>query len=223
VRVACLGDSITAGSGATPPARFSYPAQLGGLLGAGYDVRNFEVGSTTLLTEGDLPYRKTPRFSQALAFDPDVVLVLLGVNDTCAAPRNNWDLADSFLSDATGLLRDLKRPGRRVIVALPCPMFPHLPGLAAARTADLEARSPRLERVRGWWQEAARAEGVEVVDLGEVLSADPLLVLDGVHLTAAGYERMAKRFRDAVVSGLQAQALQSATIHQRPAARGDSP
>ncbi len=199
VRVACMGDSITFGAGVMAREQNSYPAQLADLLGEGYDVRNFGVGSATLLAEGDKPYGKQPQFRAAMAFDPDIVLLLLGANDTCGAPRNNWAHCASFVSDARGLLESLRRPGRRVLVALPSPMLPDTPGLKPARKADLEIRRPRLEQIRMWWREAALAEVAEVVDLAGTLAPDLQLVSDGVHPTSAGYGRIAARFRDAIL------------------------
>jgi hypothetical protein len=45
-RIACIGDSITYGYGATAPYE-SYPANLGRLVGSDYEVRNFGVDGTT--------------------------------------------------------------------------------------------------------------------------------------------------------------------------------
>ncbi|MEY4378897.1 MAG: hypothetical protein RLZ85_778, partial [Verrucomicrobiota bacterium] len=45
IKVACVGDSITLGSGAQKGK--SYPAQLQGLLGDGYQVGNFGVSGRT--------------------------------------------------------------------------------------------------------------------------------------------------------------------------------
>jgi arylsulfatase A-like enzyme/lysophospholipase L1-like esterase len=199
VRVACLGDSITFGAGADPREQAAYPVQLSALLGNGHDVRNFGVGGTTLLAEGDKPYRRQPQFQAAMDFDPDIVLVLLGANDTCGAPRNNWDRSASFEADARNLLQSLRRPGRRVIVALPSPFLPETPGLKPERTADLEERRPRLEQIRGWWREAARAEAAEVVDLHGTLAPEARFTGDGVHPTRLGYERMARRLHEAIL------------------------
>ena len=35
------------------------------------------------LFHSDKPYRKQPQFQKAMDFDPDIVLLLLGANDTC--------------------------------------------------------------------------------------------------------------------------------------------
>lgn len=199
VRVACLGDSITVGTGASALEQDAYPAQLSALLGRGYDVRNFGVGGTTLLVEGDRPYREQPQFQAAIDFNPDIILLLLGANDTCGAPRSNWTHSASFGADGRSLLQSLRRSGRRVIVALPSPFYPETPGLKPERTADLEERRPRLEQIRGWWRDAARAEHAEIVDLAGTLAPDARFTTDGVHPTSAGYARIAERFRDAIL------------------------
>ena len=55
VKVACVGNSITYGSGVDNRERDSYPAVLGQLLGKGYEVRNFGVSARHLLMRGELP------------------------------------------------------------------------------------------------------------------------------------------------------------------------
>ena len=57
VRVACVGDSITYGSGIKDRWHDAYPAVLGRWLGTGWDVRNFGVSGATTLEE-----RRPPLF-----------------------------------------------------------------------------------------------------------------------------------------------------------------
>ncbi len=57
--VACVGDSITYGSGIANPAQDRYPAQLQRILqqyDPAWKVQNFGVSGATLLSKGDLPY-----------------------------------------------------------------------------------------------------------------------------------------------------------------------
>ncbi|NJM24424.1 MAG: hypothetical protein HC859_01760 [Bacteroidia bacterium] len=51
VKVACVGNSITEGSNIEVGKR--YPEQLQGLLGSGYEVRNYGLSGRTLLKKGD--------------------------------------------------------------------------------------------------------------------------------------------------------------------------
>src|SRR5271168_4090727 len=103
IRVACVGDSITFGAGVTKG--WPYPAQLGRMLGSGYDVRNFGVSGATLLRAGDKPYDKQKAFPAALAFKPDIVILMLGTNDT--KPQNWGPHAAEFDADYRWLVGQL--------------------------------------------------------------------------------------------------------------------
>jgi lysophospholipase L1-like esterase len=197
-RVACLGDSITFGAGAGHPESESYPARLAGLLGDGFEVRNFGAGGTTLMVDGDKPYWRRDEFRAAREFRPDIVVLMFGANDTCGPPRNNWAKSAAFPRDASEMIQHFKRMDARVIVCLPTPMLPETPTMKPQRRADLTERAPRLAQIRRWWREAAATSGAEVVDLTGTLTADQRSVTDGVHPTAQGYERIAGRIRDGI-------------------------
>lgn len=77
LKVACVGDSITAGSGVKDKS-MPYPKQLAALLGDSYTVQNSGVSGATMLNAGDKPYQKEKRFADALAFVPDIVVIKLG-------------------------------------------------------------------------------------------------------------------------------------------------
>ncbi len=98
IKVACVGDSITFGYGNTAPRGESNapPAQLQRMLGPRYEVKNFGVNSLTLLNKGDKPYQKNAAFTQAKDYKPDVVIIMLGTNDTKAV---NWAFKDQFETD----------------------------------------------------------------------------------------------------------------------------
>jgi len=49
IKVACVGDSITFGSGIADRDNASYPAQLQKLLGDGFEVKNFGVSGRTMI------------------------------------------------------------------------------------------------------------------------------------------------------------------------------
>ena len=66
IRVACVGNSITYGSGIKNRDKDSYPAQLQALLGDEYEVVNFGRGGRTGLSNGDRPYIKEPEYKAVL-------------------------------------------------------------------------------------------------------------------------------------------------------------
>ena len=96
IRVACIGNSITAGARLdkiSPEER--YPTILQNLLGSDYTVQNLGVGGATLLKGSSNPYWNLPAYSTALAFKPDIIVVKLGTNDS---NPSNWTLKANFVT-----------------------------------------------------------------------------------------------------------------------------
>ncbi len=94
IKVACVGDSITAGSGITDKDTNSYPARLGSMLGSGYEVANFGIGGSYILPadhpynkrqDKTLSYRDTQQYKDSVKFSPDVVIIMLGTNDALSS------------------------------------------------------------------------------------------------------------------------------------------
>lgn len=122
VRVACVGNSITAGFGTTSAVTKSWPAQLGALLGNGYSVLNCGVTGATMLKRGDNPYWNSIKFTEAKNFDPQVVIISLGVNDTKTA---NWVHKAEFVTDYIAMINEFRANGKNpaVYVCYPAPHF----------------------------------------------------------------------------------------------------
>lgn len=83
-RVACIGDSITAGSGSSNAAYFSWVAVLGHLEWQEYVVYNYGVGSKTMRSDLADSYQSTEKWKNCLSCGEkyDVVLIMLGTNDS---------------------------------------------------------------------------------------------------------------------------------------------
>ena len=82
VKIACVGNSITYGSGIKNQFQNSYRGLISQLLGEGYDVRNFGISGRVLLNKGDRPYMHEQKFRDLLAFQPDIVTIKLGTKDS---------------------------------------------------------------------------------------------------------------------------------------------
>ena len=85
----------------------SYPAQMQRMLGNGYNVKNFGISARTMMNSGDLPYMNEPYWQDALAFNPDIVIIKLGTNDS---KSYNWtpDKKKGFEKDLTTMVKTLK-------------------------------------------------------------------------------------------------------------------
>lgn len=176
VRVACIGDSITEGNN-MPDTRQRYPEQLGVLLGPQWDVRNFGCSGSTLLQRGDKPYRSQPQYAGARAFAPDVVVIMLGTNDSKSW---NWKHSGEFTADYTALVRELAAlPSHpRIWLCRPMPAWPPSGWGIDPIVIEREV-GPLVVSVAG-------AERTGLIDMFAAFTGRHDLVPDHVHPEAAG-------------------------------------
>jgi lysophospholipase L1-like esterase len=123
LKIACVGDSITAGTGLGNSSLESYPARLQRLLGTNnFTIRNFGVSGRTLLKKGDFPYWNDPMFTQSKSFNPDLVIIQLGTND---GKPYNWRYGTNFVSDYKELVAvyTLLPSAPKVYLCTPCPVY----------------------------------------------------------------------------------------------------
>jgi lysophospholipase L1-like esterase len=102
--VACVGDSDTYGAGLPDREYNCYPAQLERLLrqlDPNWETRNFGVNGAGVLRNGSKPYVSQSAYNNALAYEPDVVVINLGWNDSLP---NNWRQKDDFIPDFLTLI-----------------------------------------------------------------------------------------------------------------------
>lgn len=120
-RVACVGDSITEGYGLKIQSKTGYPVVLDSILGPGYTVLNLGRSATTLQKKGDFPYWICKEFSDVFAFNPNIIVIQLGTNDT---KPNNWQ-ADRFEKDYQSLIDTFKtiKANPKIYLCLPVPAF----------------------------------------------------------------------------------------------------
>ncbi|MDB4679038.1 GDSL-type esterase/lipase family protein [bacterium] len=196
IRIACLGDSITAGARVDARTE-SYPAKLRLRLGSGWDVENFGIGGATLIKVGRPNVWSV--LDRVKNYQPDAVVISLGTNDTVGKNRKNWDRIDRFDNDYRDLITQLRGLGSSpiIFVCVPTPMVLETEGLTAERIADLREREPRLrnlsDRIRRVVAEFDDL-GVVLVDLNGLLNNRPDLMTfkDGVHPNVKGYEQIAR-------------------------------
>ncbi len=192
IRVACVGDSITFGAGLSDPNTQSYPAQLQRLLGAKYQVANFGHNGATASSETDKPYMSLPEFQDALHFQPNIVVILLGTND--AAPKNWPRIKDRFEADYVKLIQQFESlpTNPRIIVCLPPP-------------APDNEREPTLgEEVARSISNLSKEREGETLDLRTSFSRKEALFPDGLHPDAVGAQRIAERVSTAITQATKA-------------------
>jgi acyl-CoA thioesterase I len=186
-RFVAFGDSLTEGLVSPTPSILrrlnvndAYPARLQGLL-----TQRYTAQTPTVLNRGksgETAEEGEPRFFDMLRADqPQVVLLLEGVNDIAAQGSHGASIA---LASLERMLKEARGRGVSVFIAT---LPPERPG--APKTLD----SAVLARFDDDIRRLARGEHAVLVDLDREL--DPSFVgVDGLHLTEAGYDRMASIF-----------------------------
>jgi acyl-CoA thioesterase I len=182
VRLACVGDSITFGYDLDPSE--AYPSVLGELLGDRFVVGNFGQNGVTALENGDNPIRNAIVFTQSNEFDPDLVVIQLGTNDS---KPDNWGPHEGeFEGDYEDLVEHYRSLGATVMISIPPPAY------MATSYWQIELVVPHIRAV-------AERLGAPVIDVHEALSGHPeLFPADGVHPNADGARAIAETVADGV-------------------------
>jgi len=206
IRVACIGNSITHGSGIDMQEMRAYPAQLQKLLGSNYYVRNFGVGGRTMLNNGDHPYMKERAWRDAQAFRPDIVVIKLGTNDS---KDYNWNPhKQEYEGDMQQMIDTLK------------PLVPVLNKKGKPTKKMKRAESPKIflctpvKAFRDKWgitdsvivnevipaiRRVAERNNLSVIDLHPVITDRSDMTSDMIHPNDKGAAKMAKTIADEIM------------------------
>lgn len=183
IKVACVGNSVTYGARITDRETMAYPVQLQQMLGEEYQVENFGHSGATLLKKGHNPYWNLKKFEKAAAFNPDIVIIHLGLNDT--DPRNWPRFRDDFNADYKDLIDTFKTKGAEVWICRLTPIFhPHSRFKSGTRDWFWQIQE-EIERV-------AETNNVGLIDFHSPLYNRPDLFPDALHPNAEGATILAK-------------------------------
>ena len=191
VKVACIGDSITYGAGLEDRENEAFPFLLGNMLGPDYDVRDFGISARVMMDSGDHPYMNEQMYSDVKAFQPDIVTIMLGTNDS--KPRN-WTDRKAFHEDMRRMVDELQKlPSHpRIYLMTPTPIRndgPIEPGTIVDSTI-VNQIIPEIKAVavRRW---------LDLIDLRTPLLGHDEMFPDGIHPDAAGHRIIAQTIYDA--------------------------
>ena len=210
MHIACVGDSITAGFGLSNPSVDSYPARLQLLLGTGgFLVSNYGSSGTTLLTNGDDPYIQSGQWAASTNSHPDVVVIMLGANDS--KPNGNSSKLSSFSSDYQWMigvygnivLSSGTHP--RIILCTPPPVF----GTGAYSIDPLVVSNTISPDVRT----VAASNNLQLIDMQTLLAGHPEWTQDNVHPNQQGTAVMAAIVYTAIQGDTMAGTRPSLGLH----------
>lgn len=188
-KIACVGNSITYGYGLNDPSSQSYPGKLQKLLGtSNYNVQNYGVSATTLSKNGDNPYWRNGKLPQVFAFQPDIITIKLGTNDTKPQNWENLGSGSQFKTDYLAMVDTLATmPSHpKIYLILPVPVFPNPTAVSwGIRDSVIQKEIPIIKEV-------AVARSLTVIDANTPLKNFPqFFKVDGVHPDSSGEDTLA--------------------------------
>jgi len=187
IRVSCVGDSLTYGSGVLKTRDTdAYPAQLQIKMGTDHLVSNFGLRNATASASGDLPYVESEEYQQSLKSKPDIVVLMLGTNDT---KTYNWNASD-YEAGLKELVESYQQLDTKPTVYLM--RSPYCYSLDGSDVAEYDIQPAVVaDELGGIVEKVAAETGVEVIDLYQLTEGQDELYTDGIHFNAKGYELIA--------------------------------
>ena len=190
VKVACVGDSIT--HGADDYGYPAYPKYLQDILGSNFEVENFGVGGTRLISSdgNGSAYTKCDKYKPGHDFNPDVVIIMLGTNDSSDYTFKRFE--QYFKSDYQALIDSYKDlPSKPYVIVATSPYIVATEGSSSARVNDYIV--PRQRQI---FEELDGVDGE--VDIWSWSKDRYYLYKDGVHYNPNGYYSMALKFAEEI-------------------------
>ena len=199
--IAAIGDSITAGSGASNTYTESYPSQMQTMLGKDYNVINFGMSGRTART--DLPADGNPmgwmdnlQWQGVKALVPDIAIVKLGTNDSKTSNRpvttmNNFKFALDYIIN---MLLEVN-PDMEIYICTSAYAYSSAWNISNANIASIIAPVQR---------QVAEEQGLPLIDLYEITQNKSGLFPDGIHPNKRGYTMFAEVLSKVIVEGVDA-------------------
>jgi len=175
IKIACVGDSITNGGGTKVLSKSAYPVQLNSILGEKYRVLNCGEGGATMLKDGDKPYWNQKDFSNLFVFQPEIIVVMLGTNDS---KTQNWN-AESFEHDYQTMIDTFRsiKTNPEILLCSPPPAYN-----SAWNISDSTIRAGVIPIV----QRLAQKNSLEIVNVYNNMSDMSNNFPDGIHPNEKG-------------------------------------
>lgn len=193
IKIACVGDSVTYGYGLDNWKETNYPVVLQCLLGSDYQVKNFGVSGSCVQETSDGPYTTTLAYKKSLKYDADIVVFMLGSNDSKV---DNWQGIEHFRNSYCDLL-DSYGEAQIILCTPPTAFYINSLGEVTRDDADgitsFEIQPGIVEEMANMVYDVAKERGYKVVDINTLTDAHPeWFSVDGTHPNKDGAKAIAE-------------------------------
>lgn len=180
VRVACVGDSLTYGTNVKDWKINNYPKQLQNKLGSSYVVNNYGLPGGTVLNSSK-KYGDSKVFKESLQFKPDIVVIMLGSNDTW---QNTNEIQNCFITEYTKLIKEYKKANPSVQIKLLIPPKAHK---LIKKEMFYISDDKLLKQINPKIEEIASSESIGLINVRNAISNDKKLYSsDKIHVNSKG-------------------------------------
>ena len=183
-RIVCVGDSLTYAQGVVGSRdKDSFTAILSTLL-PDTTVVNYGLPNRTLLSTGNMPYTAESHYRESLAEDADIVIIMLGSNDSKGI---NWN-AERFAEEYEALVKSYIEMDSEptVYVMRPTRLYREV----------VDEGDGNNETIKGEMTDIIYAVAeklhVGVIDLYSITDGHPEWYTDGAHPDAEGNRAIAE-------------------------------
>ncbi|SHK32964.1 GDSL-type esterase/lipase family protein [Fibrobacter sp. UWEL] len=213
-RIACVGNSITYGYGLNGAT--TYPQHLQYVLGGTYQVENYGNSGKMFHKASQESYWTQPEFKKAYAFEPNIVIIELGTNDSkyfFSGSEGNYNYYFyEYKQDSQGknytresLIAEMKKDYEALIDTF----------LHNNHTPEIYVTLQPYANNLGWFitdsaivnvinpmiKEVAEKKRVNVIDLHSLLNKREWLQADSVHPNEEGAKAMAEIIGESIMNG----------------------
>lgn len=191
IKISCVGDSITYGLGVFYDKNEAWASLLPEKLDNEYQTTNYGLSSRTLLSTGDMPYMKEKVAEQFWNGNEDIVIFMLGTNDS---KKCNWN-AEQFEKEYREIIEKLKAKqcNPKLYVMIPTQLFNEKSGEKNPDRKNLEEGViPSIKKaIEG-------VSDIEVIDLYELTKNHKEWFSDGIHPNKKGNEIIANEIANTI-------------------------
>ena len=196
VKVACIGDSITYGYGITDWSKNNYPVVLQHLLGEEYLVQNFAVSGCCVHDNADYPYRALQHHQNSIAYDADIIVFMMGSNDT---KPENWFGEEAFKTALIDLLDDYTQGSKNPLIYICTTPACFFIGDSHSELTNFGLRPAYADMIANITLEVAEELGYPTVDIHNLTAENPQWFEgDGVHPNNDGAAAIAEAVYQAI-------------------------
>ena len=190
IKVACVGDSITYGHGVKNWPKNNYPVLLQKLLGDQYHVNSYGVSGRAVQDNSDQPYRALPHYQESIAYEADIIVFMMGSNDS---KPENWFGEEAFKNALMDLLDDYTQGEKKTAIYICTTPACFFTEDSEGELTSHDLRPAYADTIAEITRQTAVELGYPIIDIHALTKQNPQwFAKDGVHPNKDGAAAIAQ-------------------------------